>query len=201
MSTESDATSNSHVRGYVGDGSTLTIAGNTTVSARNTTKQQAVSSSNQGGGIAVGAVDADAFLDTITHAYLGQYVHLTGGSLDVSALGVDNNFAKATPSGGGVIGISSASTETRNTSSTVAKINDSAVVDLLTDQDRDGIIDSADADQNGNGIADNVDTQYVTGADTDNDHIVDTFDFSVAGRQRAHRAGRERGRYSGRLSD
>ena len=56
------------------------------------------------------------------------------------------------------------------------------MVDLGTDQDRDGILDGADADQNGNRVPDNVDFALVGGTDADNDKIADAFDFSVLGR-------------------
>ena len=183
--TDSEVTNNSHVRSYVGDSSSLTIAGNTTVSAVNNTKQKAEADANVGGVIAVGVVDASASSNTITESYLGTMVNLTGSSLEISAIGHDDTFAETSAGSGGVVAGSAAISETSNASVTRAIIKDDSVINLTTDWDLDGIIDAADIqarDFNNNGIPDDVDAAYVAGTDADGDFIIDRFDYDVLGR-------------------
>jgi hypothetical protein len=128
--TNSDAKTVSSVKSYVADGSKLTITGATTIGATNNTKQKADANSNVGGLIAAGISDADASSVTVTEAYLGTNIRLTGGSLTVTATGTDDNFAETTAGSFGLAGVASASAETTTTSSTTAEVNDGSFIDV-----------------------------------------------------------------------
>ncbi len=121
--TVTSATGNAQVHSFVGNGSTLNIAGGATnVLATSSSKQKADSNSNVGGIIAAGISRSNASSTTTTEAYLGNNVKLTGRSLNITASGVDDNFADTTSGSAGLIAGNSAKAETHNTSTTTAEI-------------------------------------------------------------------------------
>ena len=121
--TISEATDNGEVSASIGDNSTLTITGQTKVEAKNDSRQLADSSSNTVGLVAGGIATGIASSDTVTHAFVGNNVKLTGGTLVIIAHGTDDNFAD-TVSGsiGFVLSGAAAVADTNNDSTTTAEI-------------------------------------------------------------------------------
>ncbi len=89
-------------RAAVGDESTLTISGATTVKADGTSQQTSSGLGFSFGFIALGADYSRATSDTLTEAILGDEVKVTGGSLRVIATGADTNYAYGLAGSGGV---------------------------------------------------------------------------------------------------
>ncbi|MDR3673689.1 MAG: hypothetical protein P4L36_22790 [Holophaga sp.] len=118
--TSSTALNQGTTTSYVGDGSTLAISGATSVSATETTSQNASALGIVGGLLAIGADLAIANSSTTTNAYLGNGVAVTGASLSVTATGTDDNFASAVSGTGGVIAGSAAVASTTSDSTTTA---------------------------------------------------------------------------------
>ncbi|HEY1378701.1 MAG TPA: hypothetical protein VGF55_18020, partial [Gemmataceae bacterium] len=128
--TITSATAAGTVKGYVGDGSVIVVDGATSVSATNNTHQSASSSNAAGGLVAGGAAVAGAKSVTTTQAFLGTNVHLTGGSLNVSASGNDQNNAFTTAGSGGVVAGAATAPSVHSTANVLAKVGDGDVVDL-----------------------------------------------------------------------
>ncbi|HSW23337.1 MAG TPA: hypothetical protein VLJ62_11265, partial [Burkholderiaceae bacterium] len=120
--TVTQVTNTSVVMAYVGDNTTLDIAGATAISATSATRQRANSSSDAGGLIAIGLTSASAVANSTTQALLGNNVMLTGGSLAIGASSGDDNFSHTVAGAGGLGAGASASPVTRNTSTTAATI-------------------------------------------------------------------------------
>ena len=75
---------------------------------------------------------SEANSSTITQAFLGNNVQLTGNSLNVSAIGVDDNFADTVAGSAGLIAGNSAHADTNNNSSTTAEIRSGSLANLAT---------------------------------------------------------------------
>jgi hypothetical protein len=125
--TVSTAADRARVRSYIGDGSTLTIAANTTVVAVDDSRQKADANSNADGVIAAGISRSHAVSDTTTEAYLGTNVDFTGSSLTISAGGTDDNFAETVAGSAGLVAGASARAETDSTSTVTARIGNRTV--------------------------------------------------------------------------
>ena len=156
------------------------VEGEVIVTAQNLTRQSADSSNAAGGVVAAGGTVASVISDTVTRATVGDRVNLVGGTLSVTARAEDDNFAKTTAGFGGAIAGAGARPLTSTTSDVRAEIGPNSIINLLTDVDRDGIINSADADSDNDGIPDAVDVDTFLGQanslDQDNDGIVDFAD-------------------------
>jgi len=109
-------------RAYIADGAALTITGSTAVSVNSNSKQNALSDNYNLGLLAAGAGGSYARSNTINEAYLGNNVSLTGHSLNVSATGIDNNFAEVRAGSGGAVAGAGAKADTDTVSSTKARI-------------------------------------------------------------------------------
>jgi len=125
------------VTSYVKDGAVLVIAGSTMVAAAANSKQRAEANSNTAGLVAVGISTSKASSNITTKAFLGTpesevdcNVNLTGGSLSVSAVGTDDNFADTTAGSVGGISVAAATAETSTISTTIAEIKAGADIDL-----------------------------------------------------------------------
>ncbi len=133
--TYSNVSNASSVTSSVADGTTLDIAGGTTILATNENRQYANSSSASIGLVAAGITTAIASSNSTTRASLGNDVKLTGATLNVTATGHDNNYAETTAGAGGVVSGAAASSTTNNTSHTSATIGNASAgrnIDLST---------------------------------------------------------------------
>ncbi len=70
----------------------------------------------------MGVATATVNSNTMTAAYLGSGVDVSAGSLSITAVSTDDNFARVNATGGGVAAGAGASADTNNTSSTTALI-------------------------------------------------------------------------------
>lgn len=110
----------------VGDGSTLNVTGTTEVKASTDSKQSATVDGYNGGIVAAGFNNATASSETETLAYLGTNVKVTGSTLNVRALGTDDNYAESTSGSGGIASGAASKAKTTNRSTTKAYIRDSS---------------------------------------------------------------------------
>ena len=124
--TLSTINNNSTVKSFVADGATLAITGATTLSATNNTKQKAEADSYSGGLLAAGGSSAKAKSNTTTLAFLGDGVDLTGSTLQITAVGNDDNYAEGTAGAGGLAGGSGTEAITVNKSTVTAEIREGA---------------------------------------------------------------------------
>ena len=115
------ATSGGETSARVGDGSTLTVTGATTVRADSESKQTASGLGFSGGIVAAGADFAEASSDTLTQADLGNDVKVTGNSLEVKASSVDTNYAYAVAGSGGALSAPFSQATTSSISKTYAR--------------------------------------------------------------------------------
>jgi len=122
-----DARNDSTVTSYIGNNAAISASGTTRVSSISNTRQYADSSNAVLGIVAAGAAVADATANTSTTAYLGSGAMLTGGSLEITATSVDDNYAETTAGSGGVVAGAAAIPTTSNTSTTIAEIRDTIV--------------------------------------------------------------------------
>jgi hypothetical protein len=120
--TVTEATSSSVVRSYLGANTTATIRGPTTITASVDSRQQALSSNVAVGFVGAGAAFAKAESTSIIESYLGNGVSLTGHSLTVTAVGVEDGYAETTVGSGGVVAGAAARPESYNTSQTTASL-------------------------------------------------------------------------------
>lgn len=107
---------------YVADNTTLNITGATAVNATTNSKQYASSDNFNAGALAAGAGASFANSNTLTEAYLGANVQLTGGSLSVAATGIDNNMSQVLAGSVGLVSGAGAKADTDTVSTTTAKI-------------------------------------------------------------------------------
>lgn len=122
----------STVKGFVGDGAILTIAGATLLSAVNNTRQKSTANSNAGGLIAAGIAYSETDSNTVTQAFLGKNVTFTGQQLTIGATGKDDNFAFTNAGSGGLIAGALSVAHAKNISSTLASIGAGSKVNLTT---------------------------------------------------------------------
>ena len=129
--TISNAITTSSVKSYVAQGTTLDITGGTTLFASNNSRQYAEANSNVGGLVAAGVSTANAKSNATTEATLDANAQFTGGSLTITALGHDDNYADTTTGSGGAIAGAAAISNTDTVSNTSARIK-SGNVNLST---------------------------------------------------------------------
>ncbi|MCW8962189.1 MAG: hypothetical protein OQL16_00240 [Gammaproteobacteria bacterium] len=120
--TRSDARSLVNVESYVGNNSTLTISGKTSVNAVGNSRQYAQSDGYNGGILALGFNTSNAESDSSVSAFLGTGVDIEGGDLGLYAGGTDTNFSKAISGAGGLIGGASVKAYTDTVNDTQAYI-------------------------------------------------------------------------------
>jgi hypothetical protein len=120
--TVTEATSSSVVRSYLGANTTATIRGPTTITASVDSRQQALSSNVAVGIVAAGAALAKTESTSTIESYLGNGVSLTGHSLTVTAVGIEDGYAETTVGSGGVVAGAAARPESYNTSQTTASL-------------------------------------------------------------------------------
>ena len=120
--TQSDVSNTAGVKGYIADGSSVTVTGSGSIGTISETRQEAWSSANTGGIVAIGGNGSDAIADTSTRTYLGDDVTVTGGSLSLTAIGSDESHAKAVAGSGGIVAGSAAHSTTTNTSTTAVDV-------------------------------------------------------------------------------
>jgi hypothetical protein len=166
-------TNNSTVSSSVLDGTVLDINGTTTVSATNNTRQVADSSSDAFGLLAEGVTAAKAAANTLTQAYLGANVQLTGARLNIQASGSDNNLAITAAGAGGLGAGASARPETSNHSVVIAEIRDDALVDLSTRGSGEADVGASHL-ATVNSLLSSSAVGFFSGAGADSDHIVPT---------------------------
>jgi hypothetical protein len=120
---QSKAETQATVRAKIGNNTKLN-SGSTTISASNTTKEEAVVSGVSASLLAAaGSFAADANANSITNATLGDGVYGDAGdTLTVLANGVDNTFAKAKAGSGGLLAGAAAMATTHNGSATTATL-------------------------------------------------------------------------------
>ena len=164
-------TNNSMVRGYVLDGTVLDIAGATNVSATNNTRQVADSSSDAFGLLAAGVTAAKATATTLTEAYLGANVQLTGARLNIQASGSDDNLAITKAGAGGLGAGASTRPETRNQSTVTAEIRSGAIVDLSTRGSGEADIGAIHV-ATLNSLVSASAVGFISGAGADSDHTI-----------------------------
>ena len=120
--TDTEVSNTADVKGYIADGSSVTVTGSGSIDTISETRQEAWSSANTGGVVAIGGNGSDAIADTTTRTYLGADVTITGGSLSLTATGSDESYAKAVAGSGGVVAGSAAHSSTTNTSTTAVDV-------------------------------------------------------------------------------
>ena len=129
-------TNESSARSYVASNTTLDIADDTSITARNDTRNVANSSSDAFGLVAAGITESDITTNTSTDAYLGSNVDLTGANLLVTATGFDDNYAETTAGSGGVAAGASAAPNIDAQTSVIAELRNSSgttsSIDLTT---------------------------------------------------------------------
>lgn len=130
--THAGAYDGSVVTGVIGENSTLTISGATSLTAENNSSQQADAKSYGYGIIAAGANHAEAKSQAYTTAKLGKEANVNSTTVDISAKSSDKNIASAVTGTGGVIAGSAAVVNTSAGGITKAYIDDSAKVAART---------------------------------------------------------------------
>jgi len=125
QATVSIASDSSNVSATIGDSVTLP-AGNVSVLAENTTSQSANATGIAASGfLAIGVVVTQASSGATTTASLGDSATAaSAGSLAISAIGTDNNYAHAISGSGGEIAGSGAASTTADNSTVTAGIGD-----------------------------------------------------------------------------
>jgi len=122
--TLSKAFNKGHIQAYVGDDSSLTVSGATTIKAHTDSRQYGRADGFAGGLLAVGANVATADSDTVITSYLGSRVTLSGGELIIEAGGENDNFASGVAGSGALIAGSAVEALTINRSLTTAYTSD-----------------------------------------------------------------------------
>ena len=124
------AGSKAGVTSYVANDSVLTITGATTVAANSNSMQFSEGTAASLAILAAGVASSAASSNTVTSAYLGSGVQLTGSTLSVGALGTDVNFATTGAGSGGVAAGASAKAATSGVSTTLAEIGAGSNINL-----------------------------------------------------------------------
>ena len=141
--TITEALNKSTVSALLGAGTVITAVRSVNVAAQNDSRQRADSDSAAFGLVAAGATKATAkslphqvlvgtdLVDVAnTTAEVGNLVQITAGSVSISALGSDDNFAKASPGAGGLVGIAAAVATTETKATTLAVLGDNTVINV-----------------------------------------------------------------------
>lgn len=115
------AASGGETTALVGDNSTLTVSGTTTVKAETNSQQTSSGVGLSAGFIAVGADYSRANSSSLTQAVLGDGVKLTGNTFQLLATGTDTNYAYGVAGSGGVASAPFSEASTTNTSQTFAR--------------------------------------------------------------------------------
>ncbi len=119
--TKAKAASGGETSAKIGDDSSLTVTGATTVSAESESTQTASGLGYSFGIVAAGADFAEAKSNTLTQADLGNNVKVQGNSLEVKAKGVDTNYAYAVAGSGGALSAPFSQATTSSISRTYAR--------------------------------------------------------------------------------
>ena len=134
VGTRSDAVDDSKVTAYIGDenglSTSIDMSGTIKVYADQNAKQTATASGKSGGIVAAGSNKAFVTSSTITEAYIGSNVSISGGGLEIHAVGTDNNLASVVAGSGGVVAGTASEARTTNNSNTkvtLGKNSDTAV--------------------------------------------------------------------------
>src|SRR5690606_6847386 len=131
-SAESFATNTSAAKAVIGNGVVIAAGNAVTLMSRNENRQRASASSASGGLIAGGGTTARASSGTAgadsSLASIGNDARITAGDLSLSASGLADNLAKATPGSGGLVSGVSAEATTRTQSRSRALVGDRAVL-------------------------------------------------------------------------
>ncbi len=129
-STNSATIDDDSVTAFIGDAAKIVVVGAVVITALNNTAQSASANSNSGGLIAAGVAASSADTSTTTKAYIGNFVSVMAGDVNIAATGLDNNFAYTNAGSGGVVGISSSTTETTNNRTTSAYVGNGGEIVL-----------------------------------------------------------------------
>jgi hypothetical protein len=122
--TTSKAYNNGQVTSYIGDQSSLVVAGTAKINAGSNISQKAEVDGYNGGLLAAGFNQAEANTGEIkTQAYLGQGININGTAFSLYAGSTTNNFADATSGSGGLISGAAAQANTTDNSVTTVNTN------------------------------------------------------------------------------
>lgn len=128
--TNTSATNNTRVIAEIEDNTVLNIQSGTSISATQNTWQEADSSSFAFGLAAAGITTATAHSDSTTIGKVDDGVQLTTGSLSIDVFASDTNTAHTTSGAAGGISGAVALPSTMTTSTTEARIDDDAKIDV-----------------------------------------------------------------------
>ncbi len=111
-------------------GMVIAVAGELLIVANSNTEQSANASNASVGLVAGGVAEATATATNTTTATVGNYAHVTAGTVQIGANGNDNNYAQTIAGSGGVVAGDAVEPTTNDTATTVASVGQDAIVNV-----------------------------------------------------------------------
>ena len=98
--------------------------------ANSNTEQSANALNALVGLVACGVAEATTTATNTTTAMVGNYAHVTAGTVQIGANGNDNNYAQTIAGSGGVVAGDAVEPTTNDTATTVASVGQDAIVNV-----------------------------------------------------------------------